>query len=139
MRYFILIEISYFIRGDNCRGKSHFLKFFRIGSVTPISYFILLKCLMKNICCLNFHLKLPFPLSKNRQFVFPPITYCFRIKILKSIWSSNFQSSFRIIYWFIFWQYTPKQILIKVLTAMITMPPYRNILNHLCDMQLMFE
>ena len=101
---------------------------FRIGSVTPISYFILLKCLMENICCLNFHLKLPFPLSKNRQFVFPPITYCFRVKILKSIWSSNFQSSFRIIYWFIFWQCTPKQILIKVLTAMNIMPPYRNIL-----------
>ena len=72
-------------------------------SVTPIFYFILLKCLMKNICCLIFHLKLPFPLLKNRQFVFPPITYCFRVKILKSIWSSNFQSSFRIIYWFIFW------------------------------------
>jgi hypothetical protein len=48
-------------------------------------------------------------------------------KILKSIWS-NFQSSFRIIYWFIFWQCTPKQILIKVLTAMIIMPPYQNIL-----------
>jgi hypothetical protein len=80
--------------------------------VTPIFYFILLKCLMKDICCLIFHLKLPFPLLKNRQFVFPPITYCFRVKILKSIWS-NFQSSFRIIYWFIFWQCTPKQILIK--------------------------
>ena len=38
MRYFILIEISYFIRGDT------------------------------------------FPLLKNRQFVFPPITYCFRSK-----------------------------------------------------------
>ena len=96
--------------------------------MTPIFYFILLKCLMKIICCLIFHLKLPFPLLKNRQFVFPPITYCFRVKILKSIWSSNFQSSFRIIYWFIFWQCTPKQILIKVLTAMIIMPPYRNIL-----------
>ena len=83
---------------------------------------------MKNICCLIFHLKLPFPLLKNRQFVFPPITYYFRVKILKSIWSSNFQSSFRIIYWFICWQCTPKQILIKVLTAMIIMPPYRNIL-----------
>ena len=63
---------------------------------------------MKNICCLIFHLKLPFPLLKYRQFVSPPITYCFRVKILKSIWSSNFQSSFRIIYWFIFWQCTPK-------------------------------
>jgi hypothetical protein len=29
---------------------------------------------------------------------------------------------------FIFWQCTPKQILIKVLTAMIIMHPYRNIL-----------
>ena len=57
---------------------------------------------MKNICCLIFHLKLPFPLSKNRQFVFPSITYCFMVKILKSIWSSNFQSIFRVIYWFIF-------------------------------------
>jgi hypothetical protein len=47
-----------------------------------------LKCLMKDICCLIFHLKLPFPLLKNRQFVFPPITYCFRVKILKSIWSN---------------------------------------------------
>jgi hypothetical protein len=45
-----------------------------------------------------------FLYSKNRQFVFLPITYCFRVKILKSIWSSNFQSSFRIIYWFIFWK-----------------------------------
>ena len=95
--------------------------------MTSIFYFILLKCLMKDICCLIFHLKLPFPLLKNSQFVFPPITYCFRVKILKSIWS-NFQSSFRIIYWFIFWQCTPKQILIKVLTAMIIMSPYQNIL-----------
>jgi hypothetical protein len=45
---------------------------------------------MKNICCLIFHLKLPFPLSNNKQFVFPPITYCFMVKILKSIWSSTF-------------------------------------------------
>jgi hypothetical protein len=74
-----------------------FSNFFRIGSVTLISYFILLKCLMKNICCLIFHLKLPFPLSKNRQFVFPSITYCFRVKILKSIWSSNFQSIKRVL------------------------------------------
>ena len=58
--------------------------------MTPIFYFILLKCLMKNICCLIFHLKLPFPLSNNKQFVFPPITYCFMVKILKSIWSSTF-------------------------------------------------
>jgi hypothetical protein len=47
--------------------------------------FYTLKCSMKNICCLIFHLKLPFPLLKNRQFVSPPITYSFRVKILKSI------------------------------------------------------
>ena len=45
---------------------------------------------MKNICCLIFHLKLSFPLSKNRQLVFPPITYCFMDKIIMSICSSAF-------------------------------------------------
>jgi hypothetical protein len=76
---------------------------------------------------LNFPSKTTISFIKKKTICFPPITYCFRVKILRSNWSSNFQSSFRIIYWFIFWQFTPKQILIKVLTAMIIMPPYRNI------------
>jgi 7,8-dihydro-6-hydroxymethylpterin-pyrophosphokinase len=30
---------------------------------------------MKNICCLIFHLKLPLPLLKNRQFVLIKLTF----------------------------------------------------------------
>jgi hypothetical protein len=49
------------------------------------------------------------------------------INLIRSFWKQSFNLN-SIIYWFIFWQCTPKQILIKVLTAMIIMPPYRNIL-----------
>jgi hypothetical protein len=107
--------------------------------VTPIFYFILLNCLMKNICCLIFHLNLPFALLKKVDNLFSSqttnmtifkvftevtrsiIIWFFKVKILKPIWTSNFQSSLRIIFIILspppLFQKKKNLILIKVLDS----------------------